>query len=60
MPTFATKNISTSVNGQKEDAASGVPFCPLSFDRAVMVAQWYYDHHDHLRLETPETRIDSC
>ena len=47
MLTFATNKLSTGAtwnsNGQKEDAAS---FCPRSFDRAVIVAQWY-----DLRLE---------
>ena len=37
-------------NGPKEDAASF--FCPRSFDRAIIVAQWY-----DLRLKTWETRV---
>ena len=50
MLTFVTKKLSTGANGQKEDAGSF--FCPRSFDRAVMVAQW-----SDLRLETLETRV---
>ena len=36
--------------GQKAEAE--FPFCPRSFDRAVMVAQWY-----DLRLVTREIRV---
>ena len=35
MLTFATKKLSTGANGQKAEAE--FPFCPRSFDRAVMV-----------------------
>ena len=41
---------STGANGQMEDATYF--FCPCSFDRAVMVAQWCV-----LRLERRETRV---
>jgi len=34
MLTFATKKLSTGANGQKAEAE--FPFCPRSFDRAVM------------------------
>ena len=49
--TGKTRKLCTGANGQKEDAASF--FCPRSFDRSVMVAQWY-----DLRLKTwdSETR----
>ena len=53
MLTFATKKLSTGANGQNEDAASFI--CPppqRSFDRAVMVAQWY-----DLQLEMRKTRV---
>ena len=53
MQTFAeaTKKLSTGANGHKEDDAASF-FCQCSFDRVVMVAQWY-----DLRLETRETRV---
>ena len=39
MLTFATKKLSTAQKGQKAEAE--FPFRPRSFDRAVMVAEWY-------------------
>ena len=53
MLTFATKKLSTGANGQREDAASFL--CPHSFDRAVILAQWY-DLQLELEPETRETR----
>ena len=52
MLTFATKKLSTGANGQKAEAE--FPFCPPrdSFDRAVMVAEWY-----DLQLTTLATRV---
>ena len=50
--TLATTQALTGANGQKAEAE--FPFCPRSFDRAVMVAQpeWY-----NLRLVTRETWV---
>ena len=39
MLTFATKKLSTVQKGQKAEA--DFPFCPRSFDRAFIAAQWY-------------------
>ena len=50
MLTFATKKLSTGAQWTK--GGNEIPFCPRSFDRAVMVAQWY-----GLRLVPRETRV---
>ena len=50
MLTFATKKLSTGANGQKAEAE--FPFCPSSFDRAVMVFSG-----NNLRLATREIRV---
>ena len=46
MLTFATKKLSTGANGQKAEAE--FPFCPRSFDRAVMML--YYDDSNFYKL----------
>ena len=58
MLTFAaTKKLSTCANGQKAEAE--FPFCPRSFDRAVMVSQWY-DLRLGLQVVTREIGFEPC